>query len=264
MENIVALGNHYLYRHVRKDKDEVFYIGVGTKVRRDKNLYPYNRAIVYHYNNRIWDNIVSKTEYDIEILFETDNYEYAKQKEQEFIKLYGRIDLGTGTLSNLTDGGDATKGWKPSDETKEKIRRKNMGQGLGIPLSEEHKKKIGDAQKGVKNHMYGKKVSDETKLKMSKTRKGKKFSEKVCKERSERLKGHYVSQETKDKIAEKAKNYTHIPFTGKAVIDTKTGKIYQSVAKASEDYKFSVVSLKNKLKGKFKNDTTFIYLSNQL
>lgn len=52
-----------LYRHVRPDKDEVFYIGIGKNEKRAYSKV--NR-------NKYWHNIVSKNNgiYDIEILFE--------------------------------------------------------------------------------------------------------------------------------------------------------------------------------------------------
>ena len=42
--------------------------------------------------------------------------------EQKYISKFGREDLGTGTLWNLTNGGEGTKGYKVSEETKAKIR----------------------------------------------------------------------------------------------------------------------------------------------
>ena len=53
------------------------------------------------------------------------------------IAVYGRIDNGTGILRNLTDGGENPPGNK------------------GVTFSEEHKRKIGEAQKGPKGHWYG-------------------------------------------------------------------------------------------------------------
>lgn len=38
---IVDEGKYYLYRHIRLDKNEPFYIGIGTK---NKHKYPYFRA----------------------------------------------------------------------------------------------------------------------------------------------------------------------------------------------------------------------------
>lgn len=98
---------HYVYRHIRLDKNEPFYIGIGTQYRYSKAI-KYGRARKKSGRNKIWYNIYEKTNNFIwEILFESNDYEEIKQKEIEFIKLYGRIDLGTGILANMTDGGDS-------------------------------------------------------------------------------------------------------------------------------------------------------------
>lgn len=41
---------------------------------------------------------------------EFNTYQEAKVKEIELISLYGRRDLGKGTLVNFTDGGEGTQG----------------------------------------------------------------------------------------------------------------------------------------------------------
>lgn len=123
---------YYLYRHIRLDKNEPFYIGIGTKKDGSLKTYEteYKRAFSkQRKDSKIWKLVSSKTNYKVEILYESNDYEVIKQKEIEFIKLYGRIDLGTGTLANMTDGGDGTLGRKFSEETinKLKISRKKRG-----------------------------------------------------------------------------------------------------------------------------------------
>ena len=136
-----------VYRHIRKDKNEVFYIGIGINE---------NRAYNFKKRNEYWKRIFNITEIEVEILFEDISYEDACKKEMEFIKLYGRKDLGLGTLVNMTDGGE---------------------NNAGRIFTEKHRKKIGDAQRGEKNHMYnktgeknhffGRKHTEETIKKMS-------------------------------------------------------------------------------------------------
>jgi len=99
-------GLHYLYRHIRLDTNEVFYIGIGTVRKKEEKYRYYTRARIKNNRNKWWKHVVSKTDYRVEILLESDDYEFINKKEQEFIALYGRKDLGLGTLVNLTDGGN--------------------------------------------------------------------------------------------------------------------------------------------------------------
>lgn len=147
----------YLYRHIRLDKDEPFYIGIGKEK---------SRCFQKVKRNRFWNNVVAKTEYSVDILFGNLSWEDACEKEQEFIKLYGRKDLGTGTLCNLTVGGEGILGVVRTDEYREKLRQVNTGK----KMSEESVQKLKEALKGRRH-------SEETKLKMGKTRKGRKLSE---------------------------------------------------------------------------------------
>jgi hypothetical protein len=92
----------YLYRHIRVDKNEVFYIGIGSDP-------SYDRANTVKGRNTYWKRIVNKTSFNVEIMIDFLSWEDACAKEKEFIKIYGRRDLGLGTLCNLTDGADGAK-----------------------------------------------------------------------------------------------------------------------------------------------------------
>jgi hypothetical protein len=143
--------------------------------------------------------------------------EFAHLLEIELISKFGRKDLGKGPLLNLTDGGEGVRGLVRSEESKQKsgsarkgkprseeIKKKisetkkgstpwNKGLQTG-PLSVEHKKhlsKIGTGRNhtsetieqmsnikmGDKNPMFGKKRSEETRLKGAKMNLGQKRSE---------------------------------------------------------------------------------------
>jgi hypothetical protein len=174
-----------VYRHIRIDKNEPFYIGIANDKYR-----PYRM----HGRNNIWKKIISKTDYEVEILFDDISRDQACEKEKEFISLYGRINNSTGILANLTDGGDGTCGYKYSqkqrqnisinhkgmlglthneetkhkmkiaatgvkfsDERREKIRLSKIGKSVnkGVPKSEEHKKKISDTLRNKKLSVKG-------------------------------------------------------------------------------------------------------------
>lgn len=110
-------NNWYVYRHIRLDKNEPFYIGIGNK----KN---YARAyqIKPDRRNAIWNKIFSKTDVEVEIILDNLTKSQASEKEKEFIQLYGRKDLNSGCLCNMTDGGDGIWNCLRSDETKNKLR----------------------------------------------------------------------------------------------------------------------------------------------
>lgn len=109
----------YVYRHIREDKNCVFYVGIGKK----KN---YKRAIGGG-RNSVWHRIIEKTKWRAQILAEGLSKQEASKKEQEFISLYGRADLNKGTLCNMTDGGDGIWNCKRSEETKNKLREQKLG-----------------------------------------------------------------------------------------------------------------------------------------
>lgn len=123
-------GKYYLYRHIRLDNNIPFYVGIGTKPKNaTKSEYVRANAIINRKSP--WKNVVAKTDYEVEILLESDDYEFIKQKEIEFIALYGRRDLGNGGLVNLTDGGEGSLNAICSEETKEKIRQRHTGNRVG-------------------------------------------------------------------------------------------------------------------------------------
>lgn len=104
------LKKYFVYRHVRHDTNMPFYIGKGTtELRGISEECVYYRAFSRRIRNRIWKFIVAKTSFDVDIIYVCDSPEIALEKEKEFIAMYGRIDKGTGTLCNLTDGGDGVK-----------------------------------------------------------------------------------------------------------------------------------------------------------
>ena len=86
-----------VYLHRRKDTNEVFYVGIG------KDYYRMGRKAN---RNQYWHNIVNKYGYTKEILFKNITWDEAIKKEIELIKKYGRKDLKTGCLVNITRGGE--------------------------------------------------------------------------------------------------------------------------------------------------------------
>lgn len=98
---------YYTYRHIREDNYEVFYVGIGTKPKLyNTTKSEYHRAYKKANRSQFWKNIVAKTKYYVEIVFESDIYSEVQDKEKELILQYGRRTLETGTLCNIADGGE--------------------------------------------------------------------------------------------------------------------------------------------------------------
>jgi len=185
----------YVYRHIRLDKNEPFYIGIGSDS-------TYKRANNTRNRNIFWKRIVAKTEYEVEIMLDDLTWEEACNKEKEFISLYGRSDIKMGSLSNLTDGGEGQIGYRVSEERKKEISQRYLKENgpfygrkhkpetierfkflaqnrspetnrkiaLGNSnkiMPQEIRLKISNSTKGDKNHFYGKAHTKETKEKIS-------------------------------------------------------------------------------------------------
>jgi hypothetical protein len=141
--------NKVVYRHRRIDTNEIFYIGMGYLKRayaKDSNK-----------RNQIWNRIINKTDYKVEIVAENLTWEEACELEILLISKYGRINLNTGTLANLTNGGDGSKGCSPSQETRDKISNFHKGK----PVTQESKDKMRKAKEGkyfLSNNPNAKKV----------------------------------------------------------------------------------------------------------
>jgi hypothetical protein len=155
-------------------------------------------------------------------LTEQEAFEYEKQG----IEAYGRINLGTGCLANLSDGGEGTNGFIHSDESKEKNRISHLGKKYS-PMSEEGKENIRKAHLGKKlpretirkivetrknnnKQTGGWKLSDKSKQNIGAASKkrwdsGFKHSEEALKKMSEAHKGRVISEETRQKISETSK-----------------------------------------------------------
>lgn len=107
-----------VYQHRNKVTNEVFYVGIGITKRR-----AYSR----HNRNTYWKNIVKKYGYEIDILIEGCDYESAKNIEIGLINAYGRLDIKTGSLVNMTDGGEGKLNWEVTNEIKNKISKTLKG-----------------------------------------------------------------------------------------------------------------------------------------
>ena len=231
---------HYLYRHIRADKNEPFYIGVGTDKGTKRH---YNRSREVSNRNPLWKKIVAKTEYQIEIMMESDDYDFILNKEIEFINLYGRIDLHTGVLTNLTDGGKGAAKLDPLTNERRNYKLK------GRVRSDETKRKISESRIGEKNWRYGVK-----------------YTPAQCAEISERMKGKQYALGFKHpssfgkKISEAKLGSKHV--RARKVLNLETGIFYDTVTEAAFAYNLNRGNLSDMLSGRNnrRNYTSFTYI----
>ena len=127
----------YVYRHIRLDKNEPFYIGIGS----DSN---YSRAYSRKNRNNIWHSIANKSDFKVEIMIDDISKDDACKKEMEYISLYGKIVNSTGILANMTDGGDGITGYSHNTTTKLAISDKKKQ----YQFTHSHKTNISKNRKG--------------------------------------------------------------------------------------------------------------------
>jgi hypothetical protein len=151
---------YYTYAYLREDGTP-YYIGRGKG----------NRAFATHKMG---------TPLRERILFLKKELTFAESvtHERYMIFVFGRKDLGTGILRNLTDGGEGVTNLAP--ETRQKISEKRKGQ-----------------VNRVGPH------TEETRAKMSKSHTGKKLTEEHKKNISTAAKGKPLKESTKAKLREK-------------------------------------------------------------
>lgn len=216
-----------IYRHTRLDTNKVFYIGIGKDI---------ERAFSNKKRNKYWNNIVNKTEYEVQVLKKDLSWEDACELERVLIYWYGRNDLGLGTLVNMTDGGDGCVGFVITDEYRDKISNANKGK----KRSQEQKDRIGISKIGNK-YTLGRKHSPETKIKIG-------------------LKsiGRVKSKECLEKMSIKMSKGGNP--RAKLVLNTDTGIYYDTILEASiaANISFSLMRFYLNDNNKDKNKTSFI------
>lgn len=109
------------------------YVGKGTRNRLNQHLINVSKnknSLFYNKLRKILNDGFEPIKYKlIESLTENESLIH----EKKLINLIGRIDIETGTLCNMTEGGET-----------------------GYKRTEESRKKLSEAKKGEKNPMYGK------------------------------------------------------------------------------------------------------------
>ncbi len=175
----------YVYRHLRADTGEIFYVGKGMG----------RRAFDKYHRSKYWKNIEAKHGVLVEFVKEGITESESIQLEIQTIEEYRRAGI---KLINMTDGGDGTTGYSHTEEHRKKMSELQAGENnprfgkpgtrkgvkatqeqiermrqshLGKELPEEQRRKIREstklARQGIKTPgMTGRTHSPETKEKM--------------------------------------------------------------------------------------------------
>jgi hypothetical protein len=134
----------------------------------------------------------------VEIIGWFDDDDTAYQCERALIAKFGRRWNKTGTLANISDGGDGGYGVKHSPEAIEKTRRAHIGAKRSDEARERMRAAWTDERRAAHiARKKGQKISDWQKQRLSECRKGKPISAEHRAAISAGLKGHKQTEEAK-------------------------------------------------------------------
>lgn len=121
------MNEFYVYAHKRLDTQAVFYVGKG---KGNRHLKRYGRS-------NYWNNIVNKAGYKSVIVGSELSEQQAFDMEKELIEFLREEGV---TLCNMTDGGEGSSGLLHTEEQKRKIGDAQRG----VPKPESQKKKLSE------------------------------------------------------------------------------------------------------------------------
>lgn len=217
---------YYVYELIDPRNNQVFYVGKGKDNRMFDHVIEYkkskqaNQFTNYRKLNIIESILNDGLDVKYNKVYKNLDEKDAWQKEIELITVYGRIDIGTGILTNMTNGGGNTM----SEVSRKKLSNSLKEYYKNNPITEEQKKKISDRMKlwvinnpdkqkkftdaGSKANI-GRIQSEEERQMRSKKLTGRKLSEIDKLHKSAAAKGRKFTEEHKQKLKEaKLKNPT--------------------------------------------------------
>lgn len=125
----------YVYSHHKADSGDIFYVGIAKF-----DNFKYKRARNFVKRSELWKNIQKKHGVYFNIIDEKIPMCDALEKEISLISKYGRIDIGTGVLCNLTAGGEGAN--SPSLELRRKLSKINKGRVIPQEIREKISKSL--------------------------------------------------------------------------------------------------------------------------
>jgi len=178
-----------IYKATNKINGKI-YIGRTIKSLAERIRGHISKSLNNSSGNIYFHNAIKKygpENFEWKVIAKYNSLEELNKAEIKMIEKYNTFEKGY----NLTVGGEGTVGYKFTEETR---------------------KKMSEAQKGEKSHMYGKHISEEHKRKLSEFNRGKQVSEETRRKLSEAHSGknHFnygkqFSEETKKRMSEAQK-----------------------------------------------------------
>jgi len=135
---------------------------ISKSLSKKDNFYFHGAIRKYGKENFVW-----------EIIAKCNSLEELNKTEVEMIEKYNAFGDGY----NLTEGGEGIAKFKHTDESRKKMSEARKGEKnhmYGRPQTDEAKKKISESHKGKKSYMWGKHHTEGTKRKISDANKGEK------------------------------------------------------------------------------------------
>lgn len=126
------MSNFYVYGYFDPRTDVCFYIGKGQRDRAWVHLRILKKKPDTHFYRRLSKMMREGVIPKVILLSVGLTEKQAFTQEQQLIASFGRLDIGTGTLCNQTDGGDGVSGHVGSEKQKEAARLTNAGKAIPI------------------------------------------------------------------------------------------------------------------------------------
>jgi len=175
----------YIYAFKLVNSEEFRYLGMTVDLH--KRYIRHKSSVTTGENLPLYRWIRAKGFENVEmVVLEEAEYSELPNLEMSWIK---QLTEEGHRLLNLTSGGEGALGYRHSEEQKAKWSQERKGSitgdknpnygkfgpehpAYGRKLSEETKKRLSEQKRGEKNPNYGRKLSEETRKKMSEVRKG--------------------------------------------------------------------------------------------
>lgn len=135
----------YVYALYEIDSLNPFYIGKGKGDRLRSHFEAKQLAKQTPFYKKLRSMLLANRIPIMKILFKNLTEQEAFDYEIILIALYGRRDLGTGCLFNMTNGGEGLSGHVHSTDSRAKMSASHKG----VSLSPEHARNIGLGHKGT-------------------------------------------------------------------------------------------------------------------